>query len=354
MPTPSFETADERWAAVVARNSAADGRFVYAVTTTGVYCRPSCASRQPRRANVRFFADAAAAEQAGFRACKRCRPHMSGHPDDHTALVERACRVIEESEQPPKLAQLAAETGLSPTYFQRVFKAVVGVTPRQYAATQRANRVQHQLRADATVTDAIYNAGFGSSGRFYAQSAEFLGMTPSSFRKGAGGEQITYAIADCYLGRVVVAATARGICMIEFADNVQTLEQRLHERFPRATLQPGDAAFSEWLAQIVAFLEAPGRGLNLPLDIQGTAFQQRVWAALRNIPAGTTASYSDIAAQIGQPNAVRAVAQACAANHLAVAIPCHRVVRSDGDLSGYRWGTERKRTLLEREVMREN
>jgi AraC family transcriptional regulator of adaptative response/methylated-DNA-[protein]-cysteine methyltransferase len=345
-----FTTDQERWEAVASRDRRADGAFVYAVRTTGVYCRPSCASRQPHRANVQFFDTGAEAEGAGFRPCKRCSPQEAEASNPHTEMIKRACVLIEQADRAPRLEDLARVVGLSPSHFHRLFRALVGVTPHQYATTHRANRVRERLAQDATVTEAIYNAGFESSSRFYAQGTDTLGMTASEFRNGAEGQQIRYALAECYLGWVLVAATGRGICTIDFADEPVLLRERLQARFPRAELRDGEASFTAWVAEVVRFLEAPGRGLDLPLDIQGTAFQRRVWLELRDIPAGSTASYTAVAARIGQPEAVRAVAQACAANTLAVAIPCHRVVRSNGELSGYRWGVARKRALLEREA----
>lgn len=344
-----MDTSEVCWQAVVGRNKQADGSFVYAVRTTGVYCRPSCASRQPNRGNVAFFAGAAEAEHAGFRPCKRCQPHVAASLNRHIEAIAQACTIIEQAEATPKLDALAEAVNLSPYHFHRLFKQTIGVTPRQYALNKQMHRVQERLQQDGTVTEAIFNAGFASSSSFYERT-EALGMAPSTYRKGAQGEHIHYAIASSSLGWVLVAATERGICTIDFADEPAPLHERLHARFSQAALT-GDPAFADWVAQVVAFVEVPQRGLDLPLDIQGTAFQQRVWSALRAIPVGTTASYTEIAQQIGSPTAARAVATACAANTLAVAVPCHRVVRGDGGLSGYRWGIERKRALLEQEVL---
>ena len=344
-----FATDEARWAAVVARNPAADGFFYYSVRSTGVYCRPSCASRPARRENVAFHADRMAAEAAGFRPCKRCKPNEAPLAERQAAAVAKACRLIEAAEELPGLDTLAAAAGLSRFHFHRVFRAVTGVTPKAYATAQRNRRVQAELQRSESVTNALYDAGFNSSARFYATASNVLGMRPKAFRAGAPGTQIKFAVAQCSLGSILVAASEKGVCSILLGDDPDALARDLQDRFPKATLIGGDAAFEEWVAKIVGFVEAPGMGLDLPLDIRGTAFQQRVWQALREIPAGSTASYSDIASRIGAPKAVRAVAQACAANALAVAIPCHRVVRNDQSLSGYRWGVERKRALLERE-----
>lgn len=339
--------SDPRWAAVVARDPAADGLFFYSVKTTGVYCRPSCASRTARPENVAFHASAAAAERAGFRPCKRCRLDQ---PAGQAARVAELCRLIERAEQAPSLATLAQHAGLSPWHLHRVFKAVTGLTPRAYAAAHRAQRVKTGLRKGATVTEAIYAAGYNSSARFYEQSNAVLGMTPARYRAGGADTAIRFAVGQCTLGAILVAASARGICAILLGDDPDALVCDLQDRFLRAELVGGDAGFERWVAQVVGFVEQPRLGLDLPLDVRGTAFQQRVWQALQKIPAGTTASYTEIAQRIGAPKSVRAVAGACAANALAVAIPCHRVVRSDGGLSGYRWGVARKRALLDREA----
>lgn len=339
--------SDPRWAAVVARDPAADGRFFYSVKTTGVYCRPSCASRRARPENVAFHVTAAAAERAGFRPCKRCKPDQPA--EQQVARVAELCRWIEHTEQTPSLAMLAQHAGSSPWHLHRVFKAVTGLTPRAYAAAHRAQRVKAGLTRGATVTEAIYGAGYGSSARFYEQSDAVLGMTPTRYRAGGAAIAMRFAIGECSLGAILVAASTRGICAILMGDDPDALVRDLQDRFPRAELVGGDAGFERWVAQVVGFVEQPRLGLDLPLDVRGTVFQQRVWQALQKIPAGTTASYSEIAQRIGAPRAVRAVAGACAANALAVAIPCHRVVRNDGSLSGYRWGVARKRALLARE-----
>ncbi len=339
------------WQAVQSRDRAADGRFVYAVRSTGVYCRPSCPSRPARPENVSFHADPAAARAAGYRACKRCKPDTSASEAAHPGVV-RACRAIEAAEELPDLATLAALAGLSRFYFHRQFKAVTGVTPKAYAAAWRSRRVREALSAGAPVTDAIYAAGYNSNARFYHDAPGILGMTPSAYRAGGSREEIRFAIGECSLGAILVAATTRGLCAILLGDDADALARDLQDRFAHATLRGDDEAFAQTVALVIGFVEAPRVGLDLPLDIRGTAFQQRVWQALQAIPPGSTASYADIAARIGQPRAVRAVAQACGANALAVAIPCHRVVRSDGALSGYRWGVQRKRALLEREHLR--
>lgn len=346
----AIDTDSARWAAVIAKDRAADGEFFYSVRTTGVYCRPSCAARPARRENVAFHLTAGEAEVAGFRPCKRCKPDQPPMAERQAAMVAEACRTIEAAEETPDLETLAAKAGISPFHFHRVFKSVAGVTPKAYASAHRAGRVRQALATSGTVTEAIYDAGFNSGGRFYAQSAQVLGMTPTRFRAGGEAAVIRFAIAECSLGSILVAATAKGVCAILLGDDPEALARDLQDRFSRAELIGGDAEFEALVAKVVGFVERPGLGLDLPLDVRGTAFQQRVWQALREIPAGETAGYAEIAEKIGSPRAVRAVAQACAANAIAVAIPCHRVVRTDGALSGYRWGVERKRALLDREA----
>ena len=353
-PPASSPERDPRWQAVVARDRAFDGRFVYSVRTTGVYCRPSCGARRPRPENVAFHPDCAAAEQAGFRPCRRCRPDQAGPNDPQAALVAQVCRrieqAIERAEEVPALDALAATVGLSPSHLHRLFRALTGVTPRAYAAARRARRVRDELaRPEGSVTDAIYAAGFGSSGRFYENAGPLLGMTPTAYRRGGAEATIRFAVGECPLGSILVACSERGVCAILMGDTPEPLVRDLQDRFPKARLIGADPDFEHLVAAVVGAIENPGRGLNLPLDIRGTAFQQRVWQALRDIPPGSTATYGDIAARIGAPKAVRAVASACAANAIAIAIPCHRVVRTDGSLSGYRWGVVRKRALLERE-----
>ena len=348
----AFEDAAKRWAAVVARDRHADGHFVYSVRTTGVYCRPSCASRCARREHVRFHLTSVDAERAGFRPCKRCRPNEPGLAERRAAVVAAACRVIERAESPPSLDALADAAGMSRFHFHRVFKSLTGVTPKGYAAAHRVRRMREELPRRSTVTEAIYGAGFNSNGRFYATAPGVLGMTPTSFRSGGAGASMHFAVGACSLGSVLVAATGKGVCAIFLGDDPDALVRELQDRFPKAELVGGDRDFEGLVASAVGLVEAPALGLDLPLDVRGTAFQQRVWQALRAIPTGSTASYTDIARRIGAPKAVRAVAGACAANPIAVAIPCHRVVRNDGALAGYRWGVERKRALLEREATR--
>lgn len=342
---------DPRWAGVVARDAGADGRFFYSVRTTGVYCRPSCPARLANPKNVRFHATAAEAEAAGFRACKRCKPDQPSLDVRRAGLVAQACATIDAAEATPGLTALAAAAGLSPHHFHRLFKAATGLTPRAYAAARRAEKVRDRLSDGAGVTEALYDAGFGASSRFYAAAEDMLGMTPTAYRAGGAGAQIRFAVGECSLGTILVAATAVGVCAITLGDEPDALLRDLQDRFPRASLIGGDAGFEQTVGHVIGFIEAPGLGLDLPLDVRGTAFQQRVWRALRSIPPGSTASYAEIADRIGAPAAVRAVAGACAANPLAVAIPCHRVVRTGGGLGGYRWGVERKRALLEREAV---
>lgn len=338
-----------RWAALASRDAAADGSFVYAVRTTGIYCRPSCAARAPRPENVSFHASCAEAEEAGFRACKRCLPNAPSLAARRAEAVARACRLIDEAETLPDLGALAEAAGLSAFHFHRVFKTVTGVTPKSYAAARRAEALASGLSRAASVTQAIYEAGYASPSRFYAEATNRLGMAPETYRRGGEGVAIRFGIGQCALGAILVAATVKGICAILLGDDPDQLSRDLQDRFPKADLLGGDAAFEAWMAQVVGFVATPARDLGLPLDIGGTAFQQRVWDALRKIPIGTTATYAEIARAIGAPAASRAVALACGANSLAVAIPCHRVVRSDGSLSGYRWGVVRKRALLTRE-----
>lgn len=345
-----YASDDERWTAVAERDQAADGHFVYAVRTTGVYCRPSSSARLPRRENVEYFDSVEAAERAGYRASRRSAADASRRAEDRAAVVARACRLIEAAETPPALADLAREAGISAFHFHRLFKAVTGVTARAYGAAARARRVRSRLGEAATVTEAIYGAGYNANSRFYEGANDLLGMRPRDFREGGRNATIRFAIGQCSLGAILVARSELGLCAITLGDDPQALAQTLQDQFPRAELIGGDVEFEGLVAAVVGLIEAPGIGLDLPLDVRGTAFQQRVWQALREIPSGATASYAEIADRIGQPSAVRAVARACATNPLAVAIPCHRVVRSDGALSGYRWGVERKRALLAREA----
>ena len=345
-----FRSDDERWAAVVSRDHAAVGTFVYCVTTTGVYCRPGCAARHPRRENVRFHTSCLDAENDGFRPCRRCRPNEPPLAERHARAVAAACRLVETADELPDLDALAQAAGMSRFHFHRVFKAVTGLTPRGYAAAHRADRTREVLRRSRTITEAIYDSGFNSSGRFNAASPGMLGMAPAKFRGGGAGETIRFAVGECSLGSILVAAAARGVCAVLLGDDPEALAHELEDRFPRAALVGGDGEFESVVARIIGLVEAPALGLELPLDLRGTTFQRRIWLALREVPAGTTASYSEIADRVGSPKAARAVARACAANPLAVAVPCHRVVRNDGKLGGYRWGVQRKRALLAREA----
>lgn len=360
-PSPARADATDdpeawRWAALASRDRSADGAFVYAVRTTGVYCRPSCAARPARRENVSFHADGVAARAAGFRPCKRCRP--DDQPGETLAVlaVTAAARLIDEAvsaeRAAPSLEALAARAGFSPFHFHRLFKRSLGVTPKSYEKAARSRRAAAMLTETASVTEAIHGAGYSSSSRFYETAVERLGMAPRVSRAGGAGEVIVHATAASSLGIVLVGATRRGICAITLGDDADTLLADLAARFPAATLAPAEADFAGTLAAVVDLVETPAEGHALPLDVRGTAFQERVWQALRAIPPGSTRSYKEIATAIGDPKASRGVAQACAANTVAIAIPCHRVVRGTGDLAGYRWGIERKAALLAREKTR--
>lgn len=349
--TVSYGSDEARWDAVRQRDGGADGVFWYSVRSTGVYCRPSCAARPALRANVAFHASCAEAEAAGFRPCLRCRPDLPPLAERHAQSVARACRLIESAADEPDLDALAQAAGMSRFHFHRTFKAHTGITPKAYWAAQRARRVQGALAGDGSVTEALYASGFNSSGRFYASAPQVLGMTPTRWRSGGRGEAIRFAIGACSLGAILVAATEKGICAILMGDDPEQLARDLQDRFPKAELHGADPGFEDTVAKVVGLVEAPGIGLDLPLDVRGTAFQQRVWQALREIPGGQTVSYAELAARLGMPKGARAIAGACAANPVAVAIPCHRVVRNDGGLAGYRWGVERKEALLEREGM---
>lgn len=340
---------DPRWAAVLTRDPRADGQFVYGVKTTGIYCRPSSLARLPNPKNVEFFDTAEQAQAAGYRPSKRAAADQTHVASQHAALVAVACRQIETAENLPSLADLADVAGMSPFHFHRVFKAVTGLTPKGYGNAHRSRKVRAQLEDGHSVTQAMYDAGFNSNSRFYESADQLFGMKPSDYRAGGLNTDIRFAVGQCSLGAILVAQSARGVCAILLGDDPHALVCELQDKFRQANLIGADHEFEQLIAEVVGFIEAPALGLNLPLDVRGTAFQERVWLALREIPAGSTASYAEIARQIGAPKAMRAVAQACAANSLAVAIPCHRVVRSDGNLSGYRWGVERKRQLLERE-----
>jgi AraC family transcriptional regulator of adaptative response/methylated-DNA-[protein]-cysteine methyltransferase len=327
--------SDSRWASIVARDAKADGTFYYSVRTTGVYCRPSCAARLARPENAQFHKSSQEAESAGFRPCKRCRPTQSPLAEQHAA---------------PTLEKLAQHAGMSLFHLHRTFKAITGVTPNAYAAAHRANRVRSALGKSQSVTEAIYDAGFNSNSRFYETSDEVLGMTPTNFRDGGANTAIHFAIGECALGSILVAKSERGVCAVLIGDDPTRLVCDLQDQFPIAELIGAESGYEDMVAKVIGLIEAPGVGLDLPLDIRGTAFQRRVWKALQQIPVGSTASYTEIAKRIGMPKAARAVAKACGANSLAVVIPCHRVIRNDGALSGYRWGMERKRTLLDKEM----
>lgn len=343
---------DSRWRAIEHRDTKADGSFFYSVRTTGVYCYPSCPARLPRPENVAFHSTPEAAEAAGFRPCKRCKPREAPRERRRAALVESLCRMIEASEEELSLQQLADGVNLSPSYVQRTFKAVSGISPKQYWIARRREKMQSTLRDASTVTEAVYAAGFGSAARFYDESTSVLGMTPRNYRAGGSGKTITFAIASTSLGAVLVAATDRGVCSILLGDDPQELIRDLERRFPTAELAGAKPSFDRLVALVVGLVENPSEHKHIPLDIQGTAFQQRVWAALMQVPPGSTVSYAELAAKIGDPRAARAVARACASNPIALAVPCHRVVRQDGGVSGYRWGVERKRELLRREQKR--
>jgi AraC family transcriptional regulator of adaptative response/methylated-DNA-[protein]-cysteine methyltransferase len=350
-PNMPPEMADDpRWARIVARDKTADGCFWYSVATTGIYCRPSCPSRTANRKNVQLHDTLAAAKATGFRPCKRCNPDGISIEGENAAIIAQACRLIEESEEEPSLNDLAEAVGRSPSYFHRMFKAITGLTPKDYAVAHRAAKVRQGLDSGNSVTEAMYDAGFNSSGRFYEKSTGLLGMTPTQYRAGGANEEIRFAVGETSLGAILVASSKKGVASILLGTDPDTLVRNLQDRFPKARLIGADGDYEALVATVVGFVEAPNLGLDLPLDVRGTAFQQRVWQALQEIPVGQTVSYAEVARRIGSPKAVRAVAGACAANNLAVAIPCHRVVRNDGSLSGYAWGVERKRVLLDREA----
>lgn len=350
MVSKVFDSDEQRWAAVQSRDPAARDAFCYAVKTTGVFCRPTCASRVAHRENVAFFGTAAEAYNAGFRPCKRCRPSDPSFFDADAALITRICREFESSAAIPKLEILAEAAQLSPFHFHRLFKSIMGITPRAYFAGRRSGRMQKELKRSPKITDAVYEAGFNSSGRFYASTTATLGMTPSAFRSGGTGESIRFAVGECSLGPILIAGTERGICAILIGSDPGELVRDLQDRFSHANIIGADKQFEDWVSKVVGFVERPVQPFSLPLDLKGTAFQQRVWQALREIPCGSTVSYREIARRIGAPKSSRAVAAACAANPVAVAVPCHRIVRQDGSVSGYRWGVDRKESLLAREA----
>jgi AraC family transcriptional regulator of adaptative response/methylated-DNA-[protein]-cysteine methyltransferase len=355
MPSPKSDPATEgrasaaderRWNAVCARDAAHDGEFVFAVSSTGVYCRPSCAARRPRRENVQFFLTNEQAEQAGYRACLRCRP-KSASGNTHSDSIKAICRFIEQHlDEPVTLARLGKEFHQSPFHLQRRFKAVLGITPREYADSCRLRSLKRNLQAGDSVTRAMYDAGYGSSSRLYEKTASQLGMTPDRYRRGAIAAAIRYTCADSPLGRMLIAATERGICAIQFARSDGELLEGLRREFPFATRKSDEGGLRSWADALLKHMKGKQLDSSLPLDIRATAFQRRVWTYLQSIPFGATRSYSQVAKGIGRPTAVRAVARACATNPVAVAIPCHRVVREDGSMGGYRWGIERKKALL--------
>jgi len=347
--TRRYASDEERWSAVIHRDSKADGKFFYSVKTTGVYCRPSCTARRALPKNVAFHNSCEEAERAGFRACKRCQPNGRTLADEYAAKVAAACRSIETAAELPALDVLAKAAAMSKFHFHRVFRKLTGLTPKAYAKAHRVERLRRELPKRNTVTEAIYEAGYNSNGRFYAESSRMLGMTPKNFRRGGTGEILRFAVGECSLGSILVAASAKGVCAISLGDSPDRLVKDLQDKFPEAQLIGGDKQFERMVAKVIGLVEAPKAGLDLPLDVRGTAFQRRVWQALREIPGGATATYAEIAARVGAPKSVRAVASACAANAIAVAIPCHRVIRTNGSLSGYRWGVERKRALLGKE-----
>jgi AraC family transcriptional regulator of adaptative response/methylated-DNA-[protein]-cysteine methyltransferase len=347
-----YSTDEDRWRAVVARSPEAEGQFFYSVRTTGVFCRPACGARVPKRENVAFHATAADAREAGFRPCRRCNPEGRPLEREWADAVARACRSIEESENPVSTVELAEAAAMSTSHFQRVFKAVTGMTPKSYSQSVRSARVRQVLPGAGSVTDAVYRAGYNSSSRFYEGVSRTLGMPPASYRAGGAGQTIRFGVGECSLGSILVAATERGVCAVLMGDDPGALTEELRRRFPNARVSGGDAEFEAWMAGVIALVESPGSGAELPVDVRGTAFQHLVWNALQQIPCGQTASYAEVAERVGRPAAARAVAAACASNSVAVVIPCHRVVRSDGSLSGYRWGVERKRELLRRESTR--
>ena len=344
---------DPRWASVIARDNKADGAFYYSTKTTGIYCRPSCGSRRAKPENIAFHNTQEEAENAGFKPCKRCKPHGVSLQKQYTIKATQACRIIEKTENTIKLEELAKQVGLSPYHFHRIFKEITGLTPRQYKSAHREKQVRRKLNivknTGSSVTDAIFDAGYSSNSRFYEKSKKVLGMTPSSYRTGGKNEEIHFAVGECSLGSVLVASSKKGVCAILMGDDPNWLAEDLQNRFPKARLIGGDTNFEHIVAKVVGMIDAPDISPDLPLDVRGTAFQKRVWHAMCEIPLGETVSYTDIARYIGSPNSARAVARACVSNKLAVAIPCHRVIRNNGNMSGYRWGVERKRTLLSKE-----
>ncbi len=344
-----YDSDNERWHAVASREKAADGSFYYGVITTGIFCRPGCSSRLPNRENVKYFTSCKEAQSAGYRACRKCNPTGNSKNEQNEQKIIHACRDIEQRDRPPKLKDLADAAGMSPYHFHRLFKNIVGVTPKKYASSYQAGRFKDSLKASESITDAIYNAGFSSSSGAYSRKRDRLAMKPGDYRAGGAGITIHYGLAECEFGWLIVAATDRGICAIEFGEDPAVLPQQVQDRFPEAHLQKAGPAFVILIREVVRLINTPKSSCTLPLDIQGTAFQQQVWDVLRQINPGETLSYTEVARRIGNPKAVRAVASACGANKIAVVIPCHRVISKDGGIGGYRWGVERKRRLLEKE-----
>jgi AraC family transcriptional regulator of adaptative response/methylated-DNA-[protein]-cysteine methyltransferase len=343
-------TEDVYWRATLARDPAADRMFVYAVRSTGIYCRPSCASRKPGRNKVLFFRAPEAAERAGFRPCRRCRPREAAQADPRLDVVRQACHYLDEHRDDRlSLADLGRRVGASPHRLLRTFKQIVGITPREYAEARRLDRLKGRLREGDSVTRALYDAGYGSSSRLYERAQDRLGMTPGIYRRGGQGMRIEYAIADCALGRLLVAATDRGVCAVYFGDGDRALEAALSREYPSAEIRRGENGAARWIGAILRHLEGKQPHLDLPTDVKATAFQQRVWQQLRAIPYGETRTYREIAEHIGAPRAARAVGRACATNPVSVVVPCHRAVREDGGLGGYRWGINRKERLLAHE-----
>lgn len=345
---------DKRWQQLIKREIAADGEFIYAVKTTGIYCRPTCPSKLAKRENIQFYDNASEAEQAGFRPCLRCRPELQKTRkkqlnEKYSALVKQACKLFEQQGNSGDFKQIAAMLKISPYHFHRIFKQVTGVTPNFYARSVKARKFVENAKKDQSVTEAFYAAGYNSSSRFYATTMSRLGMKPKVWKEGTYMQQIKFAIAETSLGSVLVAATNKGICAIQLGDDPQHLLEELQQRFQQAELIGADTEFETMVAAVIQLVERPENPIDLPLDLQGTLFQERVWKALMTIPAGKTLTYQQLAEKIGAPRSVRAVASACANNKIAIAIPCHRIIRSDGSLAGYRWGIDRKHALLLRE-----
>lgn len=347
VPMSNAVDDEQRWQAVVNRDRTQDGTFVFAVRSTGIYCRPSCPARRPDQANVSFFPGPAEAETAGFRACQRCYPHLENRPEPQAETIEQICRYIEENlDAPLQLSDLSKQFHLSPYHLQRTFKRIKGLTPRQYAESRRLAHFKQELHTDTTITSALYDAGYRSSSSMYERAPAQLGMSPTVYRKGGKGMHIGYTITQTTLGYILIAATARGIAAVRFGETEASLQSEIHQEFPEARLEQDNKGLQPWVNLFQEQLEGQDVSASIPFDIQATAFQWKVWKALRTIPAGSTCSYREVAQMIGQPSAARAVARACATNPVAVFIPCHRVVRENGQLAGYRWGLERKQQLL--------